>query len=159
MTPNLKAFLDMLAYAEIGPGLLAASDNGYDIIVGSTAERPVLFRSYADHPRKYVKLRIRGKAIISSAAGRYQILARNFDHYKVALNLPDFSPASQDKIALRLVLECHAVDDINAGYVEKAISKCRSRWASLPGAGYGQPEKRMADLIEAYRRAGGTVAK
>jgi len=154
MTPNLKAFLDVIAWAEIGPALLTASDNGYNVIVGSTPLYPRLFHDYSDHPRVAVTVR---PGLISTAAGRYQILKRNFDHYKRTLNLPDFSPASQDKIALLLILECKAVDDINAGNVESAIRKCRSRWASLPGAGYGQPEKKMADLLRVFERAGGTI--
>lgn len=164
MTQNLKAFLDMLAHAEIGPALLAVSDNGYNVLVGSTAGHPVLFTSYADHPRRLAHVRTKKRnqktvVIPSTAAGRYQILQKNFDHYRRTLHLPDFSPASQDAIAIQLIRECKAENDINAGNVESAITKCRSRWASLPGAGYDQPERKMADLIAAYRRAGGTVAE
>ena len=54
-SPNLKAFLDMIAFSEIGPTLLAASDNGYDVLVGGT-----LFHGYADHPRVLVWLRDHG---------------------------------------------------------------------------------------------------
>jgi hypothetical protein len=42
MSPNLKAFLDMIAWSEIGPALLAKSDNGYNVCVGSTPEKPIL---------------------------------------------------------------------------------------------------------------------
>lgn len=156
MTTNLKAFLDMIAWAELGPDLLSVSDDGYNVLVGSTNNKLDLFYGYADHPRRVVQVR---PGLTSTAAGRYQILKRNFDYYRRTLHLPDFGPASQDKIALQLIRECNAVADINAGKVESAIHKCRSRWASLPGAGYAQPEKKMADLIAAYRRAGGTVAK
>ena len=69
MTPNEKAFLDMLAHSEIGEALLAVSDNGYNVIVGSTPTKPDLFTSYANHPRKLVRL---GEFLQSTAAGRYQ---------------------------------------------------------------------------------------
>jgi muramidase (phage lysozyme) len=146
MTRNQRAFLDMIAYSEIGPKLLSESDNGYNVIVGGT-----LFRDYSDHPRQSIKLPRLG--IKSTAAGRYQILARYFDAYKKILKLPDFSPASQDKIALQLIRECRALDEIERGDIEEAIKLCRSRWASLPGAGYSQHENKLDDLLAAYELA------
>ena len=152
---NIRAFLDMIAWSEIGPGLLAVSDDGYNVIVGSRPAMPILFANYADHPRLAVQIR---PGLVSTAAGRYQILKRIFDHYKRTLNLPDFSPASQDKIAVQLIKECRAMQDIEAGRIELAIIRCRSRWASLPAAGYGQHENKMAALIAAYTQAGGNLA-
>jgi muramidase (phage lysozyme) len=105
MTNNLKAFLDMIAVSEIGEGLLAASDNGYNVIVGSTIKKPMLFTSYDDHPRKLIELKIKDKVIKSTAAGRYQLLARYFDAYKKSLSLRDFSPPSQDAIAIQQIRE------------------------------------------------------
>lgn len=157
---NLRAFLGMLAISEIGPALLTASDDGYNVVVGSTARNPVLFSSYADHPRALVSLVDRQKRPYkSTAAGRYQILARIFDHYKVALRLPDFGKTSQDAIAVRLIDECKALSLIEAGHIEKAIHACRSRWASLPGASYGQNEHKLGFLIDAYLSQGGAVAQ
>jgi muramidase (phage lysozyme) len=154
MSPNLKPFLDTIAYSEIGEGLLQVSDNGYDVIVGSTADRPILFNSYADHPRRLMTV----NGLQSTAAGRYQILKRYFDFYKAMLKLKDFSPASQDAIAMQMFKECKALLDIEAGQFEHAVVKCNSRWASLPGAGYYQHENNMADLRKAYLKAGGTLA-
>jgi muramidase (phage lysozyme) len=145
----MQAFLDMLAVSEIGQKLLASSDNGYNVLVGGT-----LFSGYADHPRKVVDL---GKGLKSSAAGRYQILARYFDAYKKILGLKDFSPDSQDAIASKMVTEQRAIGDIEVGDVRKAITKCRNIWASLPGAGYGQHENKMDYLVDAYVKAGGTL--
>ena len=152
MTPNLKAFLDMIAYAEIGPALLAMSDNGYNVLVGSTPSKPLLFDDYSTHPQ------IRNKTMNSDAAGRYQFMGRYWSHYKLQLALPDFGPESQDHWAVQLIKECRALDDVQTGHLQKAVGKCSSRWASFPGAGYGQPEKKMASLEDAYERAGGTFA-
>lgn len=148
---NLRAFLDTLAFSEIGDKLLAKSEDGYNVLVGGA----LFHNGYADHPRILVdlpKLKIK-----STAAGRYQILARIYDHYRATLDLPDFSPASQDKIAVHLIRECKALDDIHAGRIEDALHKCRSRWASLPNAGYGQHEQKMGDLLAAYTKAGGLL--
>jgi muramidase (phage lysozyme) len=149
---NIKAFLDMIAWSELGPRLLNASDNGYDVCVGSTPSKPILFDSYAEHPRR------RCDALDSDAAGRYQFMGRYWHHYRDELHLPDFGKDSQDKWAICLIRECGAYEDVCAGRIQQAITKCRSRWASFPGAGYKQRENRMADLVAAYQRAGGSIA-
>ena len=43
MPPQIKAFLDMIAWSELGEELIDISDNGYNVIVGSTPSRPILF--------------------------------------------------------------------------------------------------------------------
>jgi muramidase (phage lysozyme) len=153
---NRSAFLTMIAVSELGAGLIANSDNGYNVIVGSTAKQPHLFDSYADHPRVLVALPKLG--IQSTAAGRYQILARYYDAYKKSLRLPDFGKSSQDLIAMQLIRECRALDDIDAGRFSVAVDKCKSRWASLPGNKDGQHQNKLADLQTAYINAGGDLA-
>lgn len=120
--------------------------HGYNVIVGGH-----FFSDYSDHPRVKVFIRKIGK--YSTAAGRYQILMRYYDVYKKQLNLPDFSPDSQDKIAIQLIKECNAYDDIIAGRIDTAINKCRSRWASFPAAGYSQHENSLGALELAYAKA------
>lgn len=144
---NLAAFLDMLSVSE---GTYGHGDNGYNVLVGNT-----LFHRYDDHPRKIVRL---SANLSSTAAGRYQLLARYFDSYKKLLSLPDFSPASQDAIAIRQIKEQGALLDIEAGRFDRAVKKVRNIWASLPGAGYGQHENSLAHLRDAYVRFGGTLA-
>ena len=152
---NLDAFLTTIAISELSQSLIDVSDNGYNIIVGSTPAHPDLFTSYSDHPRKLVDL---GNGLESTAAGRYQILEHFYDAYKTILNLPDFSPTSQDKIAIQLIKECGAIQDIEDGIIQDAIFKCRSRWASLPASPYGQHTNKLSDLLDAYENAGGVIA-
>lgn len=144
---NVAAFLDMLAVSE---GTAGKGDDGYNVIVGGK-----LFTSYADHPRVLVPLPRLG--INSTAAGRYQLLARYFDAYRKQLKLPDFSPLSQDQIAIQQVRECRALDYVRSGNIPKAIELCRNIWASLPGAGYGQRENKVETLMTAFVSAGGKV--
>lgn len=147
---NVLAFLDAIAWSEIGPPLLAASDDGYDVIVGSTAKKPHLFQSYADHPQTFVTL---SPTLRSSAAGRYQFLAKTWDALAKTLKLPDFSPESQDRGAIQLLSECHAYPQIINGNIPAAIRCANPIWASLPGSPYGQPVKTLVDWIAAFDAA------
>lgn len=142
-----SAFLKTIAYSEgtDKPGQ-PTRNKGYDVIVGGG-----LFTDYSKHPGVYVRLPKLG--ITSSAAGRYQILEKWAIAYMKQLRLPDFSPQSQDRIAWQLIGECGAQGDVLAGRFEAAITKCRSRWASLPGAGYGQHEHKMETLRTVYDQA------
>lgn len=140
---NVRAFLDMIAFAEG-----TASQNGYRMLFGGS-----LFDSYADHPRVFIPFR----NTTTSAAGRYQILARTWDSLRTRLALPDFSPPSQDAAAIELIRERGALNDVRAGRVSQAVAKVAKVWASLPGAGYDQPERKFASLVAAYANAGGTL--
>lgn len=149
---NVLAFLDMLAWSEgTDNGRQPTRDHGYDVLVGGGQ-----FVGYTDHPRKLIDLpRLKIK---STAAGRYQLLSRYFDAYKRLLGLKDFSPLSQDLIAIQQIRERRALPMIQAGKIEDAIKQVSNIWASLPGAGYGQHEQRMSNLIAVYLKAGGQVA-
>lgn len=148
---NVVAFLDMLAWSEgTDNGKQRTRDCGYDVIVGGQ-----LFTSYADHPRVLVdlpKLKIQ-----STAAGRYQLLRKYYDAYRKTLGLKDFTPLSQDLIALQQIRERRALPLIQAGKIPEAIRAVRNIWASLPGAGYGQHERKLEDLLVVYQVAGGRV--
>lgn len=144
---NARAFLDMIAYAE-GTG---SNADGYRMMFGGG-----LFDSYADHPRRVFTFTNRvGKTLRTTAAGRYQFLARTWDYLAAQLNLPDFGPFYQDAAALQLIRERGALNDVRAGRLTTAITKCAPVWASLPGAGYNQPERKLSNLVAAYTAAGG----
>lgn len=153
LSKNLQAFLDTVAVSELGYGLLDKSDNGYNCLVGSTPQKPLFFQDYETHPNIY------NRQCNSTAAGRYQVLYRFYVAYKTMLNLPDFSPESQDKIAIQLIKECRAIPLIEAGHIKEAIQACSSRWASFPGKGntYGQHINSIDYLVNAFVNAGGVV--
>ena len=153
---NVCAFLDMLAFAEIGKPMLSdpRTDNGYRVIVGSLPGKLILMDGYADHPRKLVKIR---KGLSSTAAGRYQQLSRYWNHYRDQLSLPDFGPLSQDRCAIQQIREQKALLMIQEGRIADAIHRCRNIWASLPGAGYGQHEYSLERLLYEYQRAKGVL--
>lgn len=143
---NVQAFLDLISYAE-GTDRYG-DERGYNVLVGGG-----LFHSYGDHPNILVDLPRYG--IKSTAAGRYQILYRFWTHYKKQLGLPDFSPPCQDAYVIQQFKERRAYDDIKKGRVEQAINKVNNIWASLPGAGYGQREVNMKELVDKWKGFGG----
>ena len=124
-------------------------NHGYDVIVGGE-----LFTDYSDHPRKLVTLNPKLK---STGAGRYQLLSCWWDAYRKQLGLKDFSPKSQDAVALQQIKERGALPMIDRGDIRQAIDCCSNIWASLPGAGYGQFEHKADSLIAKFKEAGGTV--
>lgn len=142
---NVGAFLDMIAYSE---GTIGKGDDGYNVIVGGS-----LFTDYSRHPDKSINLPKLG--LDSTAAGRYQEIKATWDGLQRKLVLPDFSPLSQDLSAIELIKERGAYAAVKNGFLEQAITLCEKEWASLPGAGYNQPEQKLGVLIAAYTRAGG----
>lgn len=165
---NRTAFLSMIAFAEGTSTNPVTSNNGYDIIVTGIGGKFETFNDYTDHPfangRKPKQINRQG--LKSTASGRYQILIRDWFHYKGLLDLSDknlypdgaFSPQAQDAYALQLIKECRALSFIDEGKIEQAINKVKHLWASFPGAGYDQKEQRMAVLIGEYLKAGGVIA-
>lgn len=156
---NLSAFLDMLAVSEGTSTSPATKNNGYDVIVTGIDRVPEVFTDYSDHP--FAKGRkskvINAKGLTSNASGRYQFMLKDWAHYRALLKLSDFGPASQDRWAVQLIRERGALPLIDAGRFDDAVARVRNLWASLPGAGYGQPEHNLSKLRTAYLAAGGVV--
>jgi muramidase (phage lysozyme) len=98
------------------------------------------------HPRQ----EIFRNGITSSAAGAFQFLTKTWDGIARKLDLPDFTPHSQELGALGLIDERNALDDVLAGNLDAAISKCAPVWASLPGSPYGQPTLTLEHCREVY---------
>jgi muramidase (phage lysozyme) len=153
---NVRAFLRMLRHGETMQG-----DDAYRWLFGSTSGSPKFFDSFKDHPRvrtyeKYDGQFIKnGKIDYTTAAGAYQIVESTWDPVAKKQGLEDFTPVSQDMAAIALIDGRGALDDVIAGRFEAAVTKCRREWASLPGAGYGQPEVKMAAAKAVYEQWGG----
>lgn len=160
ISDNLQAFLDALAWSEGTSTSPATKCSGYDVIVTGIDGKPEIFTDFSDHPfnKGRPSKKINSRGLTSNASGRYQFMLKDWAHYKALLGLPDFGPESQDKWAIQLIKERKALPDIEAGNIESALNKCRNIWASLPGAGYGQREHSMEELIARYKATGGMVA-
>ena len=138
----------MLAWSEGGNGRQKTRNHSCnDVIVGK------LFTDYSDHPRKLVTLNPKLK---STGAGHTSFFPVWWDAYRKQLGLKDFSPKSQDAVALQQIKERGALPMIDRGDIRRAIDRCSNIWASLPGAGY-EFEHKADSLIAKFKEAGGTV--
>ena len=120
---NLSKFLDFTSKSE-------GAD--YNTIVGGKT-----FKDYTKHPGVVGLTTPEGP---STAAGRYQITKTTYDDVATKLGIKDFSPESQDKIALELIRRKDALEDVKAGRFEQAIGKLGKTWASFSSSTYNQPK-------------------
>jgi len=155
--PNIQAFLKLIRYAEGTAGV-----NGYKTLFGGK-----LFADYSRHPnvKNPFYNKAKGRQDYSTAAGAYQFLYSTWKGLQVALNLPDFSPESQDRAAIELIRREGALKDVEAGRLATAIDKVQNIWASLPdvpggekASNYMQPEKKFEKLLAIYKQNGGGLA-
>ena len=167
MDPRWKSFLDLIARSEATSTHPLTKNNGYDVIVTGDDKAFRLppndrakeigleiFTIYSFHPfatgRRAKVIRPAPDLLTSTAAGRYQLELKWWRAYSLMLNLKDFSPASQDAVAIRQIKERAALPLIEAGNIEKAIEACSNLWASFPGNSYNQPQQQMAQLLDWY---------
>lgn len=156
---NLTAFL---AVIRTGEGTSGA--NGYRTLYGGS-----LFTDMADHPSNlgwpgvvlpdnYCAGAGLPKGCKTTAAGAYQFLSSTWNEAKRALNLPDFSPESQDAAAIWLIQRRGAYDDVIRGNFDAALQKVAREWASLPGSPYGQPTLSLTRAQKVFTDNGGVIA-
>lgn len=149
--PALAKMLATIAHCEGTSDSPITKNNGYDVLV-SSVDGPATFNDYSTHPfvgKPPVIVRFVPR-ILSTAAGRYQLLARYYVAYKEQLNLPDFSPSSQDLIALQQIKEHLVRPELIELNLEAAVKRLASTWASLPGNTYNQGGKTMEQVISYY---------
>ncbi len=161
MDPKLKSFLDLVAWSEGTSTSALTQNDGYDAIV-TGVDGPEVFSSYADHPfasgRPPQVIR-ESPLLASTASGRYQLILHWWEAYKVQLHLTDFSPASQDAVAVQQITERQAIPMIESGDIQGAITACSNIWASLPGNNYDQPGgHNMQALLTQYEQLTGAAA-
>ncbi|MEG4572256.1 glycoside hydrolase family 104 protein [Microcoleus sp. N3A4] len=136
---RVKAFLDTIAAAEG-----TATPEGY-----RTQYTGTKFASFQDHPREMRCGRRYGKKLCSDAAGRYQFLSTTWDRFAQKFGVRDFSPENQDLMAIELIREKGALEDIEAGRLESAVRKLAYIWPSFRRFG-GSVESSMPTLEAMY---------
>lgn len=158
---NLAAFLAMIRFAEgtEGRGDPYRVCYGYAHTISSLAEHPAVSGEWRGGrlPDSMCTAAGFSPGCVSTAAGAYQIIKPTWLSLRASLNLGDFGPASQDACAVELIRQRGALNDVYAGRFADAVRKVAPVWASMPGAGYAQPERKLTILADAYRSAGGTI--
>lgn len=121
---NVKAFLKLIRYAEH----YREDDSVYYILYGGQ-------RTFTDTSKHPLDKPIPAWGRQSTASGAYQIIYATWNQAKKESIASDFTPASQDRIAVWLIQRSGAMRYIiDGGDIEKAIPYLRGQWASLPGA-------------------------
>ncbi len=98
-----------------------------------------------------------GPGCVTTAAGAYQIIKPTWLRVRAAgtwgPRLPDFSKASQDEAARRILHMINALDDVLAGNFDAAVTKASSQWASLPKSTAKQNPRSWQFALERYNEA------
>lgn len=166
---NLSAFLAVIGWSE---GTDREADPyrvcyGYRHTITGADRVAGTFDDFADHPAvtgewkgeklpdDYCRAAGFSPGCVSTAAGRFQFTKPTWLDLKTRLGLRDFSPASQDAACIEKVRQCGALMLVEEGRLTAALALCRRTWASLPGSGWGQPERKLETLVSVFREKGG----
>lgn len=151
--PRISAFLNMIGVLETG------TDDSYNMFYGGSrffdySNHPVLTGEKDGVPLPSATCRAAGYAsgnCVSTAAGKYQIIAPTWSELRAEYPaLPDFSPASQDEAAIRLLQKIGALDALLANDFDTALQLASKRWASLPGSTAQQNPKSYDYALSQY---------
>ena len=157
ITPERRALLNTIRYAE--GTWIDGSEEGYRVLYGGGR-----FQNLEWHPEITVQ-----KRYTSAAAGAYQFLPGTWREASLRLGLQNFGPSSQDQAALYLMEKRGALQEFDRlGLNRTVLARLAREWASLPashgGSFYGQPVKRVEELLAFYgaelerQRRGGLTA-
>lgn len=155
---NVAAFLHMIQSSEHVYPRDVENQAAYSTFYGGST-----FSNFADHPvntREKVGVRLSDAqcrasgfkpGCVSTAAGAYQFIKPTWDRIRaMSPRLPDFSPASQDAAAVRLLNQIGALTLIEIGDIEGAVAKASKTWASLPGSLAQQNPRQLAFIIDRF---------
>lgn len=137
-TKNRKRFLDFIARME---GTLDGPWKDIDPYRVGFGGRPI--QDLTQHPNTLSAFtQTDGKQKQTSAAGKYQILGSTWERAAKKLGITDFTPESQDKVALELLRTRKALKYIDEGNFVEALKNAGPEWASLPTAPDKYKQKR-----------------
>lgn len=125
---NVLAFLDLISWAE---GTAKYTDPYRVRVFDPPPRGSIASLERKPNVRRY--RRIKGVNTPSTAEGRYQIVEKTWAAYAPKAGVRDFSPRSQDLVAIEIIRGRGALADVQAGRIATAISKLRQEWASFPG--------------------------
>ena len=152
----VQAALEMISKSEGTNG--DYSKMVYGVVISAplfpqlVGQRNVSIPDFSSYPMIHVQVNSSG--LTSWAAGKYQIMKDTYAWVAAKLGITDFSPHSQDLMAVELIRFRGAMDYILAGDIEGAIQNSLGlEWASIPGNSYGQGAHSIATLTNWFRSA------
>lgn len=138
--PRIRAFLDTISVTEGTEG----PQGYYRQYTGDH------FSSFKDHPREMkCGINIRNEKLCSDAAGRYQFLSTSWDLFRPTVGAKNFGPTYQDRVAIELIKDKGALEDIEQGRIEEAFRKLYMVWPSF-GETATDVERLMPELVGIY---------
>lgn len=146
--PNVQAMLKTIRQCE---GTNAP--DGYNYLFGSSPHNDRRFDDLSTHPHIQEPF----GTTTSSAAGAYQIMFPTWQNLSGKLGLHDFSPSTQDIMAVELMSMKNCVQKLIDGNFEYAVKCCNTTWASLPGSPYGQPTHNLSEVTAWFKANGGVI--
>tara|TARA_R100001509_G_scaffold138180_1_gene92279 strand:+ start:635 stop:1528 length:894 start_codon:yes stop_codon:yes gene_type:complete len=139
ISPNAQRWLNAISASE---GTMGDEGRRYNIMFGGGT-----FDDYSRHPDTVVD----GGRLKSAAAGAYQFMPETYGGIKRDLNLPDFSPSSQDKAAIELIKR-RGVDPDRDPITPENVSKLAPEFASFPtlqgGSYYPEQKSRNFKFVK-----------
>lgn len=118
-SPQIRAFLDMLAVVEGTDANNDGRQEGFNVQMGGTPDNQKTVMDLSRHSGNV-------------ALGRYQAIPSTWREAAAALGLRDFTPESQDIFAVGKLMDRDMINDILNDRFEDAIDKGSKEWASLP---------------------------
>lgn len=148
-TPEIRAFMDLIAYKEVHADVVLSTKGYYsnNDVQGSNG-----FFTDADTSA--------GGGFPKSAGtkynvGRYQFNRGDWEESKKTYSqIKGYSPAEQDLVCLWKLKYRGVLAPLTSGDIATAINKGGKEWASLPGSPYGQVQAgyTAAQAIDYYRK-------
>lgn len=146
---NAVAFLDVIAACCLGIPAAIAPGGGYDTLLVDGEAQATTFLDFGTFPNRDGK---------SLSAGRYRICGADYARLSAEFSITDFSPLSQDRLALLCLWEEGVMPLILAGQLHAAIDAASHAWPELRISPLATEKHLWAELIGVYRAAGGTLA-
>jgi murein DD-endopeptidase MepM/ murein hydrolase activator NlpD len=137
-TPEVRAYLDLVAWKEVHQSLNPdGSPSGYRERNGVPGSKGLMPESAIADNGKLPTDELRYNV------GRYQMKQVDVDDMRKRYDskIDDFSPESQDRIAVAKMKYRGVMSELQEGDIRGAIKKGGQEWASLPGSPYGQVQK------------------
>ena len=138
--PEWLAWLDVISWCE---------GANYNTFFGGST-----FSDFSRHPLKVISK----SGYKSSAAGRYQIMDFNWHKYKNIIPVKDFTPHSQDIMAVYFILvkrrvKAEWIENITASNINRVLNILSHEWASFPPSRHGQPTKSKTAIVNYLNKA------